>query len=157
MWSQMIVFAQNNFEQLYICHMDLPQSKTHGSFFLARRRSHSVSVLCARWTARVVGNTEIVNMENSTIIDSCVFSPGIEWFNDWNCFWWLVEPKKFRDFSWNICLLCFVEQQSSGNWHLDIFCGSTKFWLCIGHFFMDLQNFDYVLAIFLWIHKILMK
>ena len=33
MWSQMSAFAQNNFEQFYICHMDLPQSKTHGSLF----------------------------------------------------------------------------------------------------------------------------
>ena len=47
---------------LYLPYGFTPKQNTR-FFSLARRRSHSVSVLCARWTARVVGNTEIVNME----------------------------------------------------------------------------------------------
>ena len=126
----------------------------------ARRKSHGVSVRCARWTARFFRNTE-----------TCDF---IRFFTRLSgfiikivCDRW-IESQKFRDFWGNIDILNFVEQQSSTTrgfkflWihkilttYCFFFYGSIKFWWTCDQNFMDPQNFGGNEIKILWIHKIL--
>ena len=126
----------------------------------ARRKSHGVSVRCARWTARFFRNTEtcdfirfflpdwVVLWLKLSVIDGLNRKSSVT-FEETLTFWILWNNKAPQPEVSNFC----------GSKILTTYCfffyGSIKFWWTCDQNFMDPQNFGGNEIKILWIHKIL--